>query len=125
MFSHIFVGTQDLARAKSFYDALFAAIGGPEGVIDTAKGRVVYMHKGSAFIISLPINGEPATVANGGTVGFGIDSPALIDAWHAAGLAHGGTACEDPPGLRAAAGLYLGYLRDPDGHKLCALYRMP
>ena len=125
MFSHIFVGTHDLNRAKTFYDALFAAVDGPEGMLDTAKGRLVYMHKGAAFIVGVPINGEPACAANGGTIGFGIDSPEQIDAWHAAGLAHGGTACEDAPGLRPAMNLYLAYLRDPDGNTLCALHRMP
>lgn len=123
MFSHIFVGSTDLARSKTFYDALFAAVGGPEGVVDTAKNRLVYMHKGAAFIVAIPINGESACVANGGTIGFGLDNEAQVDAWHAAGIAHGGTTCEDPPGLRKEANLYLAYLRDPDGHKLCALYR--
>ncbi|WDF72794.1 VOC family protein [Novosphingobium sp. KACC 22771] len=123
MFSHIFVGSTDLARSKTFYDALFAAVGGPEGVVDTAKNRLVYVHKGAAFIVAIPINGESACVANGGTIGFGLDNEAQVDAWHAAGIAHGGATCEDPPGLRKEANLYLAYLRDPDGHKLCALYR--
>lgn len=123
MFSHIFVGSTDLARSKTFYDALFAAAGGPEGVVDAAKNRLVYVHKGAAFIVAIPINGEAACVANGGTIGFALDNEAQVDAWHAAGVAHGGTTCEDPPGLREAANLYLAYLRDPDGHKLCALYR--
>ncbi len=123
MFSHIFVGTNDLARAKIFYDALFAATGGPVGTIDEAKGRLTYFHRGSAYMIALPLNGEPATPANGGTIGFGLKSTEQVDAWHAAGIAHGGTAIEDAPGLREAANLYLAYLRDPDGNKLCALYR--
>lgn len=123
MFSHIFVGSNDLARSKIFYDALFAAIAGPEGIVDEAKGRLIYLHKGAAFIVATPIDGQPATVANGGTIGFGLDNEAQVDAWHAAGVAHGGTSIEDAPGLRAAANLYLAYLRDPDGHKLCAAYR--
>jgi len=123
MFSHIFVGSNDLARAKSFYDALFASFGGPEGKLDEVKHRVAYFHKGAAYIIAQPLNGEPASVANGGTIGFGLASAEEVDAWHAAGVAAGGTSIEDAPGLRAAAGLYLAYLRDPDGNKLCALYR--
>lgn len=123
MFSHIFVGSSDLDRSKTFYDALFAAVGGPEGTIDPVKNRLVYFHKGAAFIVAVPINGEPASVANGGTIGFGLENEAQVDAWHAAGVAHGGATCEDPPGLRAASNLYLAYLRDPDGHKLCAMYR--
>jgi len=123
MFSHIFVGSNDLARSKVFYDALFAATGGPEGIVDEAKGRVIYLHKGSVFIVATPIDGEAATVANGSTIGFGMDNEAQVDAWHAAGVANGGTSIEDAPGLRADSNLYLAYLRDPDGHKLCALYR--
>ncbi len=79
------------------------------------------------FAISKPINGDPTTFANGGTIGFAAKSPAEADAWHAAGVAAGGTACEDPPGVREGAGnrLYLAYLRDPSGNKLCALHRLP
>ena len=72
-----------------------------------------------------PINGEPATFANGGTIGFAMQSPEQADAFHAAGVANGGTTCEDPPGWREGPGgkLYLAYLRDPDGNKLCVLHR--
>ena len=124
MFSHIFVGTNDLARAQTFYDAVFAAIGGPSAIVDTAKNRLIYKHKGGMFMVAMPANGQPATPANGGTIGFGVDTTEQIDAWHAAGVAHGGAACEDPPGLRPAMNLYLAYLRDPDGNKLCALKSM-
>lgn len=74
--------------------------------------------------MSRPINGEPATFANGGTIGFTASSPAVVDAWHAAGVAAGGMSCEDPPGPRESrlGKLYLAYLRDPDGNKLCARY---
>ncbi|HWU04740.1 MAG TPA: VOC family protein [Novosphingobium sp.] len=123
MFSHIFVGSNDLAKSKAFYDALFAAIGGPAAIEDPVKGRLIYAHKGANFIVSRPLNGEPACFANGGTVGFGMDNAEQVNAWHAAGVAHGGTPCEDPPGLRPAMNLYLAYLRDPDGNKLCALYK--
>ena len=78
------------------------------------------------FAISQPINGEPACGANGGTIGFAVDSPEQADAWHAAGVANGGTTCEDPPGIRESGmgALYLAYLRDPAGNKICALKRM-
>ena len=122
MFSHICIGTNDLPRAKAFYDALFAAVGGPAAIEDTAKNRLVYRHKGAVLIVGKPLDGAPATAANGGTIGFGFDSAAEVDAWHAAGLAAGGATCEDPPGLRPAMNLYLAYLRDPDGHKLCAMF---
>ncbi len=125
MYNHIFVGSNDLARAKTFYDAIFAAWGGKPGNLDAERGRLVYRHNGAAFMVCTPINGEPATVANGGTIGFRIPETAQIDAWHAAGVAHGGTTCEDPPGLRAGSNMYLAYLRDPDGNKLCAIHVAP
>jgi len=126
MFSHMMVGSNDIARSKAFYDALFTAIGGKPGVQDP-KGRLIYLHKGAVFLVTKPIDGKPATVGNGGTIGFAMDSPAQADAWHKAGVAAGGTAIEDPPGVRTggAVPLYLAYLRDPDGNKLCALHRMP
>ncbi len=125
MFSHLMIGSNDLARSRTFYDALLAALGGPPGQQD-AVGRLVYAHNGGRLLLTTPINGEPATGANGGTIGFSADSPAQADAWHRAGLASGGTAIEDAPGVRHAASgdLYLAYLRDPDGNKLCALHRM-
>ena len=125
MYSHNMVGTNDSNRSKVFYDALFTAIGGKPGRQDD-KGRLVYMHKGSLFMVTPPINGEPATAGNGCTIGFAMDSTEQADAWHAAGVANGGKAIEDPPGVRegAAMSLYLAYLRDPDGNKLCALKRM-
>jgi len=125
MFSHVMLGSNDIERSKKFYDATFAAFGGPAGIIDPA-GRLVYMHNGGIFLLTKPINGEAACGANGGTVGFAM-TPEQADAWHAAGVANGGTTCEDPPGVRegAAGKLYLAYLRDPDGNKICALYRMP
>ena len=122
MFSHMMVGSNDIARSKVFYDALFAALGGPAAIQDP-KGRLVYRHNGGAFLVTPPIDGKPATAANGGTIGFTMASPAQADAWHAAGVAHGGTAIEDPPGVRGGT-MYLAYLRDPDGNKLCALHRM-
>ena len=126
MFSHMMVGSNDIARSKAFYDALFVAVGGKPGVQD-AKGRLIYMHNGGLFLVTKPIDGQAATGANGGTIGFAMDSPAMADAWHAAGVAAGGAAIEDPPGARSggAMPLYLAYLRDPDGNKLCALHRLP
>jgi catechol 2,3-dioxygenase-like lactoylglutathione lyase family enzyme len=126
MFSHVMVGSNDIARSKKFYDALFAAMGGKPGRED-AKGRVIYAHNGALLMVSKPIDGQPATRSNGGTIGITMASPAEADAWHKAGIANGGTAIEDPPGVRqgSAGPIYLAYLRDPDGNKLCALHRMP
>jgi catechol 2,3-dioxygenase-like lactoylglutathione lyase family enzyme len=126
MFSHVMVGSNDIPRSKKFYDALFGAIGGKPGVQD-AKGRLIYVHDGGRFMVSKPIDGEAATHANGGTIGFTVASAEQAEAWHKAGVANGGTAIEDPPGNRqgAAGPIYLAYLRDPDGTKLCALHRVP
>jgi catechol 2,3-dioxygenase-like lactoylglutathione lyase family enzyme len=124
MFSHVMVGSNDIARSKTFYDALFAAVGGKPGRQDD-KGRLIYAHNGGLFLVSPPIDGKPATHANGGTIGFAMASPEQANAWHAAGVANGGTAIEDPPGVRGTGPLYLAYLRDPDGNKLCGLHRMP
>ncbi len=126
MFSHIMVGSNDIARSKKFYDALFAAMGGKPGVED-ARGRLIYSHNGGRFMVSKPLDGQPACHANGGTIGIAMSSREQAEAWHMAGTANGGSSIEDPPGVRqgAAGPLYLAYLRDPDGNKLCGLYRMP
>jgi len=125
MFSHVMVGTNDLDRAKSFYDTLLGTLGVPAGWVD--RHRIFWRAPGGVFAVSLPINGEPATLGNGSTIGFACQSPEQVDAWHAAGLAEGGTGCEEPPGLREGltGRLYLAYLRDPDGNKLCAMHRLP
>ena len=120
MFSHVMVGSNDLERSKAFYDGLFGKPGRQDD-----KGRLSYGRKGAVFMVSKPIDGEAATSGNGMTIGFSFDTPEEVDAWHAAGLAAGGTAIEDPPGIRSNAfgALYLAYLRDPDGNKLCGLHR--
>lgn len=125
MYSHNMVGSNDIDRSKIFYDAVFAALGADPGIVD-AKGRLHYMHNGGLFMVSKPIDGEPATPGNGCTIGFAVDSPETADAWQQAGIAAGGTAVEDPPGVRdnGKVKLYLAYLRDPDGNKLCALKAM-
>jgi len=121
MFSHIMIGANDVAASKKFYDAILGVLGHKEGVPDP-KGRYFYLAGGNIFAITAPLNGGAATNANGGTIGFAAANPEAVDAWHAAGLANGGSQCEDPPGLRAN-GMYVAYLRDPSGNKLCALYR--
>jgi catechol 2,3-dioxygenase-like lactoylglutathione lyase family enzyme len=120
MFSHIMVGSNDVEQSKKFYDSLFQK----EGKTDD-KGRVAYRRSGSVFMISKPIDGQAATNSNGGTIGFNFDSPEEVDEWHRRGIDAGGTSIEDPPGYRenAFGKLYLAYLRDPDGNKLCGLHR--
>ena len=125
MFSHIMVGANDIDAAKTFYDATLGALGYGPGVIDP-KGRVFYVTDSGIFAITVPIDGNPATHGNGSTIGFAAATTEAADAWHSAGLANGGTACEEPPGVREGdmGALYLAYLRDPSGNKLCALLRV-
>jgi catechol 2,3-dioxygenase-like lactoylglutathione lyase family enzyme len=123
MFSHFVVGANDLEASKKFYDAIIGALGGKEGFSDP-KGRIIYMHDGGMLLVTKPIDGQPATYANGGTIGFKMSSPEQAKAWHDAGVAAGGTSCEDPPGERPGSGMYLAYLRDPTGNKLCGLHML-
>ncbi len=130
MFSHVMVGTNDLERAKRFYDAVLGVLGAGEGarsVSGSGHSRVFYRHDGGTFGVTEPIDGEPATVANGGTIGFKCNSAEQVQQFHDVAVAHGGTSIEDPPGLREGkpgGAMHLAYVRDPDGNKLCALYRV-
>ena len=123
MFSHVMVGANDLEASKQFYDALLGTLGIPPGIAN--KNRYFYRSKTGSFGITTPLNGESACHGNGSTIGFNAQSPEQADAFHAAGIANGGAACEEPPGFRdgSVGKLYLAYLRDPDGNKLCALHR--
>ena len=125
MFSHVMIGTNDLDAAKNFYDKLLGTLSVPPAVVD--RHRIFYRTKTGTFSVSKPIDGNFATPANGGTIGFNAKSTEEVDAWHALGLANGATTCEDPPGVRDMGGvkLHLAYLRDPDGNKLCGLHRVP
>ena len=123
MFSHVMLGVNDLETSRQFYDALLGTLDIGPGVAN--KNRYFYRSPTGSFAITKPINGEPATHGNGSTIGFLMQSAAQGDAFHAVGIANGGTTCEDPPGLRdgPTGHIYLAYLRDPDGNKICALYR--
>jgi catechol 2,3-dioxygenase-like lactoylglutathione lyase family enzyme len=124
MFSHVMIGTNDLDKAKAFYDALLGTLGVPPGRVD--RHRIFWRTKGGTFSVTKPIDGKPATAANGGTIGFTAGSTAEVDVFHSTGLALGATTCEDPPGIREGSGmkLHIAYLRDPDGNKLCAVHRV-
>lgn len=125
MFSHVMVGSSDLERSRKFYDATLGTLDVPPGVQD--RHRIFWRSPTGVFGVTIPIDGKPQSIGNGSTLGFLCQSPEQVNAWHAAGLANGGTPCEDPPGIREgkSMSLYLAYLRDPDGNKLCATYRMP
>jgi catechol 2,3-dioxygenase-like lactoylglutathione lyase family enzyme len=125
MFSHVAIGTNDLEKARRFYDAVLGTLGHGNGQL-RAKGDYICISDGALFIVTRPINGQPASHANGGTIGFVCQSSDQVNRWHAAGLSNGGESVEDPPGVRhtEAGPLYIAYMRDPDGNKLCALHRL-
>ncbi len=124
MFSHVMIGTNDLEKAKAFYDALLGTLDIRPSKVD--GHRIFYFTKTGTFSVTKPIDGKPATPANGGTIGFSASSTEQADKWHATGLANGGTTCENPPGIREGGPvkLYIAYLRDPDGNKICAMHRL-
>lgn len=129
MFSHVMVGSNDIERSKHFYDALLGVLGAGEPLRNqnaTGQTRLFYRHDGGTFCVSEPINGESATCANGGTIGFKCGSPEQVQEFHDTAIAHGGASIEEPPGGRCEGkpgATYLAYVRDPDGNKLCALHR--
>ena len=128
MFNHVMTGTNDIERSKRFYDAVLGTLGAGEPVRNTAGSghtRLFYRHEGSTFCVSEPINGEEATFANGGTIGFKCNSPEQVREFHDTAVAHGGESIEDAPGLREGSlgAMHLAYVRDPDGNKLCAIHR--
>lgn len=129
MLNHVMLGSNDIERSKAFYDAVLGVLGAGEpirNVAATGHVRLFYRHDGSTFWLTQPIDGQAATAANGGTIGFRCHSAEQVQQFHDVAVAHGGTSIEDPPGLRAGSmgPLHLAYVRDPDGHKLCAIYRV-
>jgi len=129
MFSHMMVGANDIEESKVFYDAVLGTLGCKPGILSmnlSDQKRYIYIHEKNIFIITEPIDGNSATHGNGATVGFSVPDEATGDKWHAAGLSAGGTTCEDPPGIREGMGvkMYLAYLKDPSGNKICALKRL-
>ena len=128
MFSHVMVGTNDIERSKRFYDAVLGLLGAGEPVRhkgENGQMRLFYRHAGAAFCVTEPLDGKAANCANGGTIGFICETPELVKAFHDTAVAHGGTSIEGEPGLRdgSMGSMHLAYVRDPDGHKLCALHR--
>ena len=129
MFSHMMVGANDIEESKVFYDAVLGTLGCKPGILSmnlSGQKRYMYIHEKNIFIITEPIDGNSATHGNGATVGFSVPDEATGDKWHEAGLSAGGTTCEDPPGIREGMGvkMYLAYLKDPSGNKICALKRL-
>ncbi|MGK0500592.1 MAG: catechol 2,3-dioxygenase-like lactoylglutathione lyase family enzyme [Oceanicoccus sp.] len=119
------MGSNDIEKTKSFYNATLGVLGAGAPmahVNDTGQTRLFYIHEGSTFSISEPINGEPVSVANGSTIGFACKSPEQVKEFHDVAVANGGTSVEEPPGPREGT-MHLCYFLDPDGHKICGIYR--
>ena len=126
-FSHVTVGTNDIGRARSFYDAVMATLGFAATYSDDeAVGYGTGPDGESAFWILPPFDGRTATFGNGTHVAFNAKSRADVDAFHTAALAKGGTD-EGAPGLRPHyhEHYYGAYVRDPDGNKLQAVCHTP
>jgi catechol 2,3-dioxygenase-like lactoylglutathione lyase family enzyme len=133
MFTYVCLGTDDLARAAPFYDAVLGALGhtrcdtSAEADWDGWIGWGSYQDHGAreeALWLCTPFDGRAATQGNGTMVALRATTWTQVDAFHAAALAHGGTS-EGAPGLRPQydADFYAAYVRDPDGHKLAAVCR--
>lgn len=128
MLNHVMIGSSDIEKSKSFYNAVLGVLGAGapmEHVNDTGQTRLFYIHDGSTFSVSEPINGKPATAANGSTIGFICSSPEQLKEFHDVAVANGGTSVEDPPGPRESdmGVMHLCYFLDPDGHKICGIHR--
>ncbi|MCH1551081.1 MAG: VOC family protein [Pseudomonadales bacterium] len=128
MLNHIMIGSNDIHKTKAFYNAVLGVLGAQEPmehVNDTGQTRLFYIHDGSTFSVSEPINGQPVSTANGSTIGFLCNSPAQVKTFHDVAIAHGGTSVEDPPGAREGSmgTMHLCYFLDPDGHKICGIHR--
>jgi catechol 2,3-dioxygenase-like lactoylglutathione lyase family enzyme len=129
MLNHVVVGSNDIERSKRFYDAVLGTLGAGEPHRNAAPSghtRLFYRHNGSTFCVSEPIDGEAATHANGGTIGFKCESPEQVQEFHDVAVQFGGKSIEEPPGLRGGklGAMHLAYVRDPDGNKLCAIFRV-
>ena len=125
MFSHVMVGANNIEESRVFYDKIFKVLGAEPGKMYpnlSGQKRYFYNFKGTTFCITEPIDGKPATVSNGATIGFNIDNTEQGDAGHKAGIENGGISIEEAPGIRnyGKFSMYLAYLRDPTGNKLCA-----
>jgi catechol 2,3-dioxygenase-like lactoylglutathione lyase family enzyme len=128
MLNHVMIGSNDIEKTKNFYTPVLGVLGAGdpmEHVNETGQTRLFYIHNGSTFSISEPINGEPVSIANGSTIGFVCDSPEQVKELHDTAVANGGISVEDPPGPRdGTMGLmHLCYFLDPDGHKICGIHR--
>lgn len=122
MLLYITLGTNDLARARRFYEAVMPVLGlSLEGEDENEIGFGRAGDLRTRFWVTKPFDGRPATIGNGSMVALEAESRAAVDAFYETALAHGGTD-EGAPGLRPYhADFYACYVRDPDGNKLSAV----
>ena len=120
IFTHVVLGTNNLGKATQFYDAALGALG-VKNLGAWGENAVLYGADEFEFEVTLPANGQPATPANGGTVGFAAPNRDAVHKFHEAGLAKGGTDEGGPGPRNSAPTAYAAYLRDPDGNKVCAM----
>lgn len=126
MIGYATLGTDDLARARAFYDALLGELGARRVMefSDELGGFTLWSASMDmpGIAVTRPYNKEPASVGNGSMLAITVKERAQVDRLHALALSLGGS-CEGPPGVRGEEGpqaFYAGYFRDPDGNKLCA-----
>lgn len=129
MLNHVMIGTNDIDVSRSFYNSVLGVLGARNAIVnlnETGQTRLFYVHNGSTFCISEPINGEPANPANGFTIGFVCNSPEQVMEFHDVAIKNGATSVEGPPGVRenTMGKKYSCYFLDPDGHKVCGMHRL-
>ena len=126
MFSHVTLGSNDIERSRRFYEPVMAALGITQPFERQSAGFVFGELAGQKLFVGTPFDGQPASHGNGEHIAFLAKDRAMVDAFHAAALAHGGTD-EGPPRLRRHyhANYYGAYVRDPDGNKLQAVCHSP
>lgn len=123
MINYATIGTNDLERARGFYDKVLAPLGGRR--IFELNGKQFYASRQTPGMIAIgkPYDGEPATVGNGSMFGLTASSPEVVDQVHAAAI-EAGAVCEGTPGSRTEQ-FYGAYFRDLDGNKLCVFHLKP
>ena len=122
MFTHMFLGSNDVERSRKFYDATMKELG-YQNVVPPEAGMLVYSGPSGTLVVGKPYDGQPATVSNGATLGLAAQDDETETRWHQAGIANGGIDDGAPgPRERAPNNSVGAYLRDPDGNKVCAFH---
>ena len=127
MIGYVTLGSDNMPRARDFYDQLLGSTVGAKRIMEFGDDLGGFTMWGTGFdkpgvAVCNPYNKQPAVAGNGNMTALAMDSRAKVDAVHAKALDLGGT-CEGPPGLRGDEGpqaFYGAYFRDLDGNKLCA-----